>query len=59
MKQAFVARGSAADKIDVVLNSADESIFDMERYPPQPRQDGRFVLMVHGSVEERAGTADR
>lgn len=55
MKQAFVARGSAADKIDVVLNSADESIFDMERYPPQPRQDGRFVLMVHGSVEERYG----
>jgi glycosyltransferase involved in cell wall biosynthesis len=55
MKEAFVARGSAPDKIEVVLNSADESIFDLERYPPQPRRDGRFVLMVHGSVEERYG----
>ncbi len=55
MKEAFVARGSAPDKIDVVLNSADESIFDIERYPPQPRQDCRFVLVVHGSVEERYG----
>jgi glycosyltransferase involved in cell wall biosynthesis len=55
MKEAFVARGAAPGKIDVVLNSADESIFDVERYPPQPRQDGRFVLMVHGSVEERYG----
>ncbi len=55
MKDAFVARGAPPDKIDIVLNSADESIFDIERYPPQPRQDGRFVLMVHGSVEERYG----
>jgi glycosyltransferase involved in cell wall biosynthesis len=55
MKEAFVSRGAAPGKIDVVLNSADESIFDVERYPPQPRQDGRFVLMVHGSVEERYG----
>ena len=55
MKEAFVARGAGPGKIDVVLNSADESIFDIERYPPQARQDGRFVLMVHGSVEERYG----
>ena len=55
MKEVFVARGAAPGKIDVVLNSADESIFDTERYPPQPRQDGRFVLVVHGSIEERYG----
>lgn len=55
MKEAFVGRGSPPGKIEVVLNSADESIFDVERYPPQARQDGRFVLMVHGSVEERYG----
>ncbi len=55
MKEAFVARGAAPGKVDVVLNSADESIFDVERYPPQPRQDGRFVLVVHGSIEERYG----
>lgn len=55
MKEAFVARGAPAGKIDVVLNSADESIFDVERYPPRPREPGRFTLICHGSVEERYG----
>ena len=55
MKELFVGRGAPAEKIDVVLNSADESIFDVERYPPQPREQGRFTLICHGSVEERYG----
>jgi glycosyltransferase involved in cell wall biosynthesis len=55
MKDVFVARGAPAEKIDVVLNAADESIFDVESYPPQPRKPGRFTLICHGSVEERYG----
>jgi glycosyltransferase involved in cell wall biosynthesis len=55
MKEIFVARGAPAEKIDVVLNAADESIFDPEEYPPQPRRPGRFTLVCHGSVEERYG----
>jgi glycosyltransferase involved in cell wall biosynthesis len=55
MKDVFVARGAPADKIDVILNSADESVFDVERHPPQPREPGRFTLVCHGSVEERYG----
>jgi glycosyltransferase involved in cell wall biosynthesis len=55
MKDVFVSRGAPGEKIDVVLNAADESIFDVESYPPQPREDGRFTLICHGSVEERYG----
>ncbi len=55
MKDVFVARGAPAEKIDVVLNAADEAIFDVESYPPQPREPGRFTLICHGSVEERYG----
>jgi glycosyltransferase involved in cell wall biosynthesis len=55
MKDVFVARGAPAEKIDVVLNAADESIFDVDRYPPQPREEGRFTLICHGSVEKRYG----
>ena len=55
MKQAFVARGAPADKIDVILNSADESLFDVRRHPPHERRDGRFSMIVHGTIEERYG----
>ena len=55
MKEAFVARGAPAAKIDVVLNSADESLFDVARHPPRPRDDGRFRLIMHGTIEERYG----
>ena len=55
MREAFVARGGRRDQIDVVMNSADESVFDPHRHPPRPREDGRFTLVSHGSVEERYG----
>jgi glycosyltransferase involved in cell wall biosynthesis len=55
MKDVFVARGAPADKIDVILNSADERVFDVAKYPPRPREPGRFTLICHGSVEERYG----
>lgn len=55
MKEAFVGRGAPPEKIDVILNSADESIFDAERHPPRERTPGRFSLIVHGTIEERYG----
>jgi glycosyltransferase involved in cell wall biosynthesis len=55
MKEAFVARGAAPETIDVVLNSADESLFDVRRRALRPRESGRFTLIIHGTVEERYG----
>ncbi len=55
MKDVFVGRGAPADKIDVILNAADEAVFDVHKYPPRPREPGRFTLICHGSVEERYG----
>lgn len=55
MKDVFVSRGAPAGKITVVLNAADESIFDPSSYPPQPREPGSFKLICHGSVEDRYG----
>jgi glycosyltransferase involved in cell wall biosynthesis len=55
MREAFVARGAPPDKIDVVLNSAEEDIFDVTRYPPRPRAPGRFTLICHGAVEQSYG----
>lgn len=55
MREAFVARGANGSKIGVVLNSADEAIFDVQAHPPRPGSSGGFVLVCHGLVEERYG----
>ena len=55
MRDAFVARGSSAEKIEVVLNSSDEAIFDIRRYPPAARRGDRFTLLCHGAVERSYG----
>jgi glycosyltransferase involved in cell wall biosynthesis len=55
MREAFVGRGAPPEKIEVILNSADEAIFDAERFPPQPCRSGEFTLICHGSIEERYG----
>jgi glycosyltransferase involved in cell wall biosynthesis len=55
MRGAFVARGAQGEKIEVILNSADEEIFDPQRYPPTGSGPDRFVLLSHGSIEERYG----
>lgn len=54
MREAFLARGARPDRITVVLNSADEGVFEVGRFPPQP-VPGRFTLVCHGSIEERYG----
>jgi glycosyltransferase involved in cell wall biosynthesis len=55
MRAAFVARGAPADKIDVVLNAADETLFDSVRYPPASRRPGAFTLICHGAIEQSYG----
>lgn len=55
MREAFVGRGATADKISVILNGSDESVFNTERYPFEKGNSGEFVLISHGTVEERYG----
>lgn len=55
MRDAFVARGADRGKIGVVLNAADETIFDHHRYPRTNGRPDRFTLICHGSIEERYG----
>lgn len=54
-REAFVRRGASPAKIGVILNAADESVFDITRFPPRPRQDGTYTLICHGSVEAHYG----
>jgi glycosyltransferase involved in cell wall biosynthesis len=55
MRAAFVQRGAPAEKITVILNSANEKVFDPVHFPPRPRIADRFVLICHGTIEERYG----
>jgi glycosyltransferase involved in cell wall biosynthesis len=55
MREAFVARGADPDKIGVILNSAEEEVFDVERHPPRGSDGDGFVIVCHGAVEERYG----
>jgi glycosyltransferase involved in cell wall biosynthesis len=55
MRDAFVARGADTEKITVILNAADEEVFDVRRHPPAPRVSDRFTLICHGAIEERYG----
>jgi glycosyltransferase involved in cell wall biosynthesis len=54
-KEAFVSRGAPAEKIAVVMNSTEESVFDPVKFPAREREDGRFALISHGAIEERYG----
>ena len=53
MRETFVGRGAPARKLTVVLNAADESVFDVRRFPPRPGPG--FTLICHGTIEERYG----
>lgn len=55
MRAAFIGRGAPPRKVGVVLNSADEDVFDPDRFPPRERAHGTFVLVCHGTIEERYG----
>jgi glycosyltransferase involved in cell wall biosynthesis len=55
MRLAFTRRGAAEERIRVVLNAADEAVFDRGAYPASPREAGRLALICHGSVEPLYG----
>jgi glycosyltransferase involved in cell wall biosynthesis len=55
MREQFVARGAPPDKMTVLLNGSDETVFEPARFPRLRGDDGEFRIISHGSVEERYG----
>jgi glycosyltransferase involved in cell wall biosynthesis len=55
MRDRFIERGAPANKIAVILCSADEKTFDPSRFPARPSRSDRFVLTYHGTLEESLG----
>lgn len=55
----FVQRGCPPDKINIVMNSPQESIFNKFINKPKNKSDeNKFVLMYHGLIVERHGLDD-
>ncbi len=57
-KRLFTGRGCPPEKVHVVMNAPDESIFKFkESVPASPERSASrpFVIMYHGSVVERHG----
>ncbi len=54
-RQALIARGVAAEKINVVMNVADDRIFFPSPTPKHPEADGALRLIYHGTVTQRYG----
>jgi glycosyltransferase involved in cell wall biosynthesis len=50
IKELLVARGVTPDKVTVVTNSADDSLFTGEQFASHDRADGRFIMMYHGTL---------
>jgi glycosyltransferase involved in cell wall biosynthesis len=55
MRERFVERGAPAEKVAVVLNSFDDERFDPDQYPRTRPDDGRFVIVHHGTIEPNYG----
>jgi glycosyltransferase involved in cell wall biosynthesis len=55
MREAFESRGAAPGKIAVVMNSANEDLFDPDGQAPEPRSAGEFRLVCHGTIEHIYG----
>ena len=54
-RETFIARGATRTPITVVLNSADEELFDPSRYPRPAGDAGRFTVVCHGTIEQHYG----
>lgn len=52
-KEVFISRGCPSDKIEIVMNSPQNDIFD--KIKPVKRNDGKFVILYNGSIVERHG----
>jgi glycosyltransferase involved in cell wall biosynthesis len=55
MREAFIGRGAPPEKIGVVLNSADEELYDVASHPPDPKARPGFTLVCPGAIEEHYG----
>jgi glycosyltransferase involved in cell wall biosynthesis len=55
MRERFIERGAPPNKVAVVLNSFDEERQHPERYQRTRPEDGRFVLVHHGTMEPNYG----
>lgn len=54
-RRAIVARGVPAEKVTVVVNSADEAIFNRDRIPAPDSDQAEFRIVAHGVILERYG----
>jgi glycosyltransferase involved in cell wall biosynthesis len=54
-KNLFTSRSCRSDKIEIVMNSPQEDVFDPGRYPSQAPQPRLFKIMHHGSIVHRHG----
>lgn len=55
LKQRYVERGAAADRITVILNCADPGIL-LANWSPKPVQSkSGFVVVCHGTIADRYG----
>jgi glycosyltransferase involved in cell wall biosynthesis len=58
MRDVFIGRGAAPDRIVVVMDGADEQTFHPVDVPQRDAgQNGTFTLISHGTVEEHYGLA--
>jgi glycosyltransferase involved in cell wall biosynthesis len=56
-RRMVVARGVPAEKVTVVVNSADETIFNRDGIAERPSLDDGFQIVTHGAILERYGGA--
>jgi glycosyltransferase involved in cell wall biosynthesis len=56
LRQLAIARGVPAHRISVVMDGADERLFDPSRHPRRPfREDGRLRLIHHSNLQRIYG----
>jgi glycosyltransferase involved in cell wall biosynthesis len=56
MRDTFLEHGAPADKVAVIMLSADEATFDPTRFPTAPKGPADpFVISYHGTLEESLG----
>jgi glycosyltransferase involved in cell wall biosynthesis len=55
LKQRYIERGAAADRITVVLNCADPDTVSGSCKPPAREGRSGFVVVCHGTIEDRYG----
>ncbi len=57
-KDLFVSRGCKDKKIDIVMNSPNEKIFNRTTFSKKTNTKNKFSIIYHGSIVERHGLYD-